>query len=124
MLIPQRREDPCGGKLDRPFRMALVLGMFHASRNNSRSVVFCQLLITAVQYRLVTRILGHAGLEVVRDEQTSDAAEILLGVDMAFQPVLQLHVSGDLCISVAAARQNGYEHVRRCDLTGYGIVNG
>lgn len=82
-LVPQRSKHPCGGEFDRPLCVTLIFGILHTGRNDGGTVILRQFLITTVQYSLVARIFGYACFEVVWDEQTSDTAEILVGVNMA-----------------------------------------
>lgn len=63
-------------------------------------------------------MLGDAGLEVVADASDGDAPEELVGVDMAKQPGVLLHVRRGLDVCVLGVRQGGNEQVGLADLAG------
>ena len=97
--------------------------MFHTCRDYGSIVILRQFLITAIQYRLVTIVFGHTGLEVVRNQKPRYTVEVFVCVDMTVQPVLQPHVGCCFRIDVTATRQNSNEQIGRRDFTGHGVVD-
>lgn len=89
VFITQCRKNPCGCKFHTAFRKALILRMFHTCRNNGGIIILSHFLITAVQYSLISVVLGHTGLEVVRNQEPCHTTEVFVSVYMAVQPGLQ-----------------------------------
>ena len=123
LALPQSRQNPCGREFYRPFRQRLVFRMFHPRRNNRRVIVFRHLLIAPVQYRFVARIALYARFQVVRNQQTRYAAEVIVGVNMAEQPRFQLRVSAYFRVRQTTARQNGDKQIRLGDFARHRVVD-
>ena len=123
LSAPQGSEDPGRGKVYAALGVGFVLRVVHSGRNDGGAVIFCQLLISAVQDGFVASVLGNTGLEIVGYQQPSYTAEIIVGMDMAGDPVLQLHIVTDFRIGKAAAGQDSHEQVRLADLTGDRIMD-
>src|SRR5699024_8942955 len=91
--------------------MALVLWTANAGRDYCSAIVVCEFCIAAVQDGIHAGIFQHTGTEIVRDRQPGYAAEILIGMYMAEQPVFRLHVTAELSINIAAAGKDPYKKV-------------
>lgn len=88
------------------------------------AVVAGQLAVAAIEHGLVVDPEGGAddrGLEVVRDEDTGDRAQLLEGLDVQTQPGLDLLVEDDAGHHVARVAQHHHEDVGLAHATGLGI---
>src|SRR5699024_11226919 len=110
-FVPQCRQDPRRRIGDTALGMALVLWTANAGRDYCSAIVVCEFCIAAVQDGIHAGIFQHTGTEIVRDRQPGYAAEILIGMYMAEQPVFRLHVTAELSINIAAAGKDPYKKV-------------
>ena len=65
----------------------------------------------------------HTGTEIVRDCQPGYAAEILIGMYMAEQPVFRFHVTAEFGINIATTGKNPYKKVCRNSLSSNRIFD-
>src|SRR5699024_6093215 len=101
LAVAQSSQDPSGGHANGALHKGLVLRAAGTSQENGGAVVLGHLLVGLVEYCFRPGVLAYTGLEVVRREDAGDAAEIPVGVDMAGDPGLLLHVQEGLCVGVA-----------------------
>ena len=66
--------------------------MFYSRRNNGCIVIRSHFLIAAIENGFIACVASDAGFQVVWYEQPRRAAEVAVGMDMAHEPVFQLHV--------------------------------
>ena len=121
--VPQSCEDPCGGKFHAALCMGFVLWMADPCRNNRGVVVFGHFLVRPVEHGFRPGILCNTGLKIVRNQQTGHTAKVVVGMDMAVNPVFQLHVVAGFRIGKAAAGQNGHKQICFGYLTGNRIMD-
>ena len=81
--VPQGGQDPSLDVLDRHLGLGLVPGFSGAGWDDRHAVMLGQFLIRWIDVGVVTTGLGDAGLEVVRHQDGTDAAEVTEGPDMA-----------------------------------------
>ena len=96
--------DRCLLDLTNDFRTALFFAGIYL-------IVLRHLLVGLVEHSLCPGILDHTGLEVVRCEDAGDSAKIPVGVDMAGDPGLLLHIQKGLCVCIAAVWQHRYKQI-------------
>ena len=83
-----------------------------------------KLLITAIEHHIIAGVGNDTGLEVVRNQEPGYTVEVIVGVDMAQQPVFCLHIVTGFRIDVAAARQDGYKQICGALFACYGVEYG
>ena len=76
LTVPKRCDDPRRNELNSSFCKALVLRVFHPGRNDGCIVVFSDFVITFVDERFIPGVACHPGLEIVRDQEPGDSAEV------------------------------------------------
>src|SRR5699024_547837 len=108
---------------DTALGMALILRTANARGNNRSTIVIGKLRIAAVQDCIQTGVFQHTGTEIVWDRQPGYAAEILIGMHMAEQPVFRFHVIAEFGIDIAAAGKNSDKQVRRNYSPGNGVFD-
>ena len=77
-----------------------------------------QLMIGAVDHRVVEAGMGDAGLEIVGHQFRHDTVKVAEQADMAGQPVLGGLGPGRFGIAVAGERQAGDEDAVFCQISG------
>ena len=98
---------------DSTFHSSIGIRLADTCWNNRRAIMFCQFIITSVQNDLVLVIHRGRSLTVIRNQEPGSTSKVFVGVDMAQQPVLLLHVAAGLRVGVPAARQHGDKNERR-----------
>ena len=78
VVIPERSDDPGRSELDRALSMGLIVRGLRSGRNNRCIIMLRHFTVCPGDYRFVPCVFCHAGLEVVRSQQTGNTAEILV----------------------------------------------
>ena len=97
--------------------------MANPCRDNSRVVIFGHFLVRPVEYGFRPGILCNTGLKIVRHQQTGHAAKVVVGMDMAVNPVFQLHVIAGFRIGEAAAGQDSHKQICFGYFTGNRVMD-
>ena len=97
--------------------MAFVPWMLDSSGNYSCVIVLGEFMVASIEDCFIAGVLNDSGLEVIRDKETSNSAEVFVGMDMAVKPVFELHVRCGFGVCVSAAWQNSYEEIDRIGFT-------
>ena len=119
--VTQSCSNPGRNKTDRTLNSSLVIRFPNTRWDNCRAVVFSHLLITLIQDSFISVVRRGCRLAVIGNQQPGNAAKIVVGMNMAQQPILHLHVIAGFGVGIPAAGQNGNEDVDRRELTGYRI---
>src|SRR5699024_1582452 len=109
LAVAQSSQDPGRDHANGSLYKGFVFGAAGTGWKNSGAIVLRHLLVGLVEHSLCPGILDNTGLEVVRCEDAGDSAEIPVGVDMAGDPGLLLHVQKGLCVCIAAVWQHRYK---------------
>jgi hypothetical protein len=104
---------------DSPFNIAFITRPVDSGRYYSGVIIFSHFVVASVQDRLITGIANDACEEVVGDQQPCGATEIAIHIHVASNPGLRFHVEARFNVSIATARQHGYEYIRDYNLAGY-----
>ena len=75
-------------------------------------------LIALVQDGFIAVVLDCRGFGVVRDQKPRNASIIIVGMNVAEQPVLRLHVAAGLRVCLPAAGQHSNKNVSRIFFAG------
>ena len=95
--VPERGQDPPLHELDPGFYLRLVFRLSDTGGNDRSPIVNRQLLIGAVDAWLIATGLGHAGEEIIRDQDLGYTADELKA--RTWEPIQ----SGRPCVYVASA---------------------
>ena len=85
--------------------------MAHSGGYNGCMIILRHLLVSTVQNSFIAGILCDTGLEIVRNQQTGYTTKVVIGVHVAADPVLQLHVVAGFRIGEAAAGQDSHKQI-------------
>ena len=101
VIIPDGGKDPGRGKLHGTLCIWFVVRSLWPGRDNRRIVMIGHFLVGSGNDGFITGILGYSGLEVIRHNQTGYATKVLIGMDMAEDKVLRLHIPAEFRIYVS-----------------------
>ncbi len=113
--VPQGSQHPAFDVEHVVFHERFVPGLGRARRNDRHAVVLGHLLVTGVDFRFVEAGRGHAGLQVVRNQDRGDTAQEEEGPDVGADPVLQALRPRRLGKAVIAGPQRGDEDLGLAD---------
>lgn len=120
--VPHRADHGHGRVPHRVLHAGLVPGPFHPAGQHRRRVMIRQRPVSFVRHDLaLTRMGGHAGLEVVGHQPRRGAAQPLVHRHMAAQPRRLPHIQRRLHECVPAERQARHEQVGGRALPGHRI---
>ena len=114
--MAQARQDPALDDQHRDLDLGLVARLAHPRRQDRRAVVRGEILVGAIDPRLVAAGGGDAGFQVVADDQRRHAAEKAEGVDVGGGPVGEPLAPARLRERVVRRAEHRDEDVRRADL--------
>src|SRR5262245_8562571 len=123
-LFAQPRQHPAFDDLDSDFDLGLVARLVRARWQGCRVVVFEHLGIGSGERGFIAAGFGDAALEIVRDNQSRDAAEELKGADVRAYPIVKLLREGRLCVSVVGGAEHSDEDVCVTDFAGQRVNDG
>ena len=110
--VAQLGDDPGGRVPDGALGGGLLLRLSDLGGHDRGHVVLAERLVGVVEHDLaLSRMLDHAGLEVVADGPLRHAAPELVHVHVASQPGALPHVEGGLEVGLLAERQDAHEQV-------------
>lgn len=79
LLIPQRRQDPCGNDTDGALYKGFILGLARPCGDDGCSVILRHLLICLLDDSFAAGILDDACFEIVRSEDPGSTAKEMGG---------------------------------------------
>src|SRR5205807_1044009 len=109
--MPQARQDPATYQQDRQLRAAFVLGPVRSRRDDHRAIVGSELLVGALQFRLVAIGARDTDFGVIRNEDCRGGAVVLQRPHMAGEPVRQRLGTGAFGVRQAARPQCAHEQL-------------
>ncbi len=116
--VAQPRQDEPLDDQHRDLDLRLVARPAHPGRQDGGAVMGGHLLVGAVDAGLVAAGCGHAGAQVVADQQLRRAAEEGERVDVGADPVRQPLAPAGLGVGVVRRAEHGDEHMRPPFLAG------
>ena len=123
LLVSEGGNDPCGYIPYGSLGIRFVLGLPNAGWYDGCSVMLCHLMVYSVQL-LIPRpaaVVNDCSRTVIRDEDLSYTAEVLVHVYMSFNPCGLLLIREGLNIRILTVCHNPDEDMGFCDLAGIGI---
>lgn len=102
--------------------LPIILRGPDAGRNDRRVVVFSHLVIDGVEFLIVPVIvMDHSRFGIIRNQNTSYAAEVLIHVNVGGNPCTLLLIDESFNVRVLAVRHDAHEEKSRDNLTGIRI---
>ena len=117
-MVTKRRQNPPLGDLHRRLRLGLVFRFESACGNDCRTVVASKFMIGRIDLRFIVTGLGHAGFEVVGNEDLRNAADELKRPDIGLDPGGKILGKRSPGKRVAAGAQGGDKQARLAGLSG------
>ena len=88
-----------------------ILGTAGLGQKYSCAVMFGHFMVGLVEHRFRSRILPHAGLEVVRRGDAGRFAKMALGIYMAGDSGCPLHMQKRFCVGAAAVGRRYHKQI-------------
>jgi len=85
-VIPQWGQNPTFCQEDSGFDLCFISGFEWTGRDDSDSIMLCEVLVSGIDIRLIAAGFGDACFEVVRDDDLWDTAKVFQGMDMGIDP--------------------------------------